>query len=136
MVSANLELVRSVFVAWEQGDFSSAEWAHPEIEFVLADGPAPGSWTGLAGMVEGWCDFLDAWEEWRGEAEEYRELDSEQVLVLIHGSGRGKTSGLDAGAMRARGANLFVIRAGKVRRLVVYFDRERALAELVPATEP
>jgi hypothetical protein len=88
--AANLDLVRSIFAAWERGDFGSVEWADPEIEFVIADGPAPGSWNGLAGMVKGWRDFLSAWESWRGEAEEYRDLDGERVLVLILGSGRGR----------------------------------------------
>jgi hypothetical protein len=37
-VSANLDLVRSLCVAWEEGDYSSTEWADPEIEFVVADG--------------------------------------------------------------------------------------------------
>jgi ketosteroid isomerase-like protein len=130
MASANLNLVRSIFAAWERGDYSSAEWADPEIELVFADGPSPGTWTGLAGLAEGWRGVLSAWEEYRHEADEYRELDDERVLVLHHWSGRGKTSGLEVGQMRAQAAILFHVRDDKVTRLVGYFDRERALAEL------
>jgi len=135
MASANLDLVRSIFAAWERGDFSSAEWAHPEIEYVVADGPEPGSWRGLAGMAEGWRSYLNTWDEYRGEADEYRELDGERILVLTHRSGRGKTSGLELGQMQAKGAGLFHIRGGKVTRLVVYFDAERAFADLGLASE-
>ena len=134
-MSESLDLVRSIFAAWERGDFGSVEWADPEIEFVIADGPAPGSWKGLSGMMEGWRDFLSAWEGWRGEAEEYRDVDGERVLVLIVGSGRGKTSGLAAEQIRARGVNLFYLRNGKVAKLVVYFNRDRALADLGLAPE-
>jgi ketosteroid isomerase-like protein len=129
-MSQNLDLVRSIFADWERGDFDSVEWADPEIEFEIADGLAPGRWIGLAGMVQAWRDFLGPWEVWRGEAEGYRDLDGERVLVLTLGSGRGKTSGLDAEQIRATGVNLFYIRNGKVVRLVVYFNPARALAEL------
>jgi ketosteroid isomerase-like protein len=130
MASANLDLVRSIHATWERGDYSSAEWAHPQIVYVHADGPAPGSWTGLAGMAEAFRGFLSAWEEWRVEAKKYRELDNERVLVLARFSGRGKRSGLDVGQTRAKGASLFHIRGGQVTRLVIYWDRERALADL------
>jgi ketosteroid isomerase-like protein len=130
-MSANLDLVRSIYADWERGDFSSVDWAHPEIEFVIADGPAPGCWTGVAGMAAGFRDSLSAWEDFRAEADEYRELDDGSVLVLLRArSGRGKTSGLDIGQMRTRGANLFHISGSKVTKLVVYLDRDRALADL------
>ena len=130
MSQENLELVRSIFAAWERGDYSSAEWAHPEIELVAADGPTPGSWTGVAEMAGAWREALSAFEELRAEADEYRALDDERVLVLMHFSGRGKTSGLEVGDIHMKGANLFHVRDGKVSRLVAYWDRERAFADV------
>jgi ketosteroid isomerase-like protein len=130
MASTNLDLVRSVFAAWGRGDYSATEWADPEIELVIADGPTPGSWQGVADMATVWREVLSAWEELAVEAEEYRELDGGRVFVHTRNSGRGKTSGLELGQMHTRGANLFHLRGGKVRRLVLYWDRERALADL------
>jgi ketosteroid isomerase-like protein len=127
---ANLDLVRSIYAAWECGNFSATEWVHPEIEFVMVGGPSPGTWTGLAGMAEGSRDFLSAWEDFRAEAEEYREIDGERVLVLIHHRGRGKTSGLELGQMQTKNAALFHVRDGKVTRFVAYWDRDHALADL------
>jgi ketosteroid isomerase-like protein len=130
MASANVELVRSLYAAWGRGDFRSTEWAHPEIEWVIDEGPTAGSWTGLAEMAESFGDFLSAWEEYRIEAEEFRELDGERVLVLTRSSGRGKTSGLELGEVAPKGAQVFHIRGGRVARSVYYYDRERALADL------
>src|SRR5205823_5681349 len=48
----NLDLVRSICAAWERGDYSSVEWAHPEIEYAIAGGLTPGRWTGVAAMRE------------------------------------------------------------------------------------
>jgi ketosteroid isomerase-like protein len=129
-MSENLELVRSIHAEWERGDYESTEWAHPDIEYVISDGPSPGTWTGLAGMAEGWRGFLSAWSGFRGDADEYRVLDDDRVLVLNQFSARGKASGLEVGQIRTKSANLFHIRDGKVTRLVVYFDRDRAFADL------
>jgi ketosteroid isomerase-like protein len=131
MSQENLDLVRSTTAAWERGDYSNVAWAHPEIEYLIVDGPSPGTWTGLAGMAHGWRDFLRAWEhEFRCVVEEYRELGDERVLVLQHFSGRGKASGVEVTLMTGKGATLFHLRDGKVTRLVVCFDRERAFADL------
>jgi hypothetical protein len=74
--------------------------------------------------------ILSAWEGYRVEVEEYRELDDERVLVLTRRLGRGKASGVDLEQMRSKGADLIHIRDGKVTRLVTYFERDRALADL------
>jgi NAD(P)-dependent dehydrogenase (short-subunit alcohol dehydrogenase family)/ketosteroid isomerase-like protein len=130
VTSANLEVVRSIYAAWARGDFSSADWADPEIEFTMGDGPAPGTWKGRAEMAKAWGDYLSAYEDFRAAAEEIRELDEERVLVLIRNSGQGKASGLDVEQISMSGANLLHLRDGKVTRLVAYWHRERAFAEL------
>ncbi len=129
-MSENLDLVRSIFAAWERGNFSSTDWADPEIAFVLADGPEPGTWTGLAGMAEVNRVWLSAWEGFRVDVDEYRALDDGRVLVLVRLYGRGKTSGVELGQLSTNAANLLHVGNGKVTRWVRYFDRDRAFADL------
>jgi ketosteroid isomerase-like protein len=130
MASDQLELVRSIFARWERGDFSSSEWADPGIEWVVADGIEPDHSTGLDGMAQGWRGFVSLWDDYSIEAQEFRELDAERVLVRYRRSGRGKTSGMELEQLRADGASVFHVRAGKVTRMVSYADPARSLAEL------
>jgi hypothetical protein len=129
-VSENLELVRSIYADWERGDYSSANWASPEIELVIADGPVVGTWTGLAGLAEATREVLGTLEGARIEAESFRDLGGERVLVLSRFTGRGKSSGVEMAEVRARGASVFDIQDGMVTRHTFCFDRARALADL------
>jgi ketosteroid isomerase-like protein len=124
------ELVRAIYTDWASGDYTSAEWAHPEIEFVIVDGPTPGRWRGLDGMAEGWRGFLSAWEEFHGVGGNYRELEGDRVLLLHSFGGRGKGSGLDVSRTPIRAASILDVNEGKVTRFVIYFDRDRAFADL------
>src|SRR2546427_11519660 len=110
-MSENLDLVRSIYAAWERGDWSSIEWAHPDIEYVIADGPDPGSSVGLTRMAEARRSRGELWEDFRAEAEEYRELDAERVLVLHQGFGRGRMSGMELGQLQTKGARLVHVSA-------------------------
>jgi ketosteroid isomerase-like protein len=128
-MSANLDLVRSIYAGWERGDFSSSEWADPEIEHTDVDGPLGGAAGELADIGQGVRDFLSQWADFRLIADRLCELDADRVLALDHRAGRSRTSGLDLGAMRTEGARVFHVRDGKVSRIVVYFERGLALAE-------
>ena len=129
-MSANLDLVRSIYAALARGDFGVAEWTHPLIAFVIADGPDPGSWTGKADMAKAAREHLNVWEGYRIKADESRQLDDERVLVLVHRTGRGKASGLEAGQIGSTGAQLFQVCGRKVTRYVTWSDRDRALADI------
>jgi ketosteroid isomerase-like protein len=76
--------------------------------------------------------MLAAWEEFRFEVEEYRALDDERVLVLEHRRGRGKGSGAETGT---KAASVSHFRDGKVTRLVMYWERDHAFADLGLAPE-
>jgi hypothetical protein len=126
-MSANLDLVRSIHARWERGDYSSApSWADPEMELVFADGPTPGSWTGIESATSAWRDFLAAWKDWRAEVEEIRELDSEVCSHSHAAAGAVKRVGLTSGTCDPRE----LASTGEVVRNVFYLDRDRALAYL------
>jgi ketosteroid isomerase-like protein len=130
MSSSNVEIVRSLYADWERGDYASNAWADPEIEWVIADGPDPGTFRGVSGMAEGFRSHMGVWADVHAEVEEYRELDDERVLVLEWRRGRGKASGLETTKMQSEGAVVIHLRDAKVARLVFYWDRERAFADL------
>ena len=130
MSQENGELVRSIYADWECGDFSHVGWAHGDIEWTAVDGLSPDSSRGVAAMGAGWREFVTDWEDFRAEAEEYRELDEERVLALHRFTGRGKASGIEVGPTGSRGACLFHVVDGKVTKLLLYSVRDRAYADL------
>jgi hypothetical protein len=104
--SANIELARSIYAAWQRGDFSSTDWAHPEIAFEIGVGPTPGSWKGLAAMGQAWREFISAWENYRVEVDEYRELGDDRVLVLTRQFGTERRADSRSGR-RERGVHMY-----------------------------
>ena len=127
-MSENLDLVRSIYADWERGDFSRVEWAHPEIEFGFADGPEPGHWTGRDEMSHHYAGWLRGFQGFRAEPEQYIVADRNRILVFVENSGRGRTSGVEFEQHTV--ANYFEIHEGRVTRLILYWDRDRALADL------
>src|SRR6516164_1692049 len=119
-----------IYADFERGDFSRADWADPQVEYVVMDGPSPGAFTGLTEIATGVREILSPWKDLHDVIDEYRELGDERVLVLLRADLRGKTSGLGLDASWTRGAEVVHIKQGRVTRIVKYFDRDRALADL------
>jgi hypothetical protein len=129
-VSSNLDLIRGIFAEWERGDWNSADWADPEIDFVMHGGLNSGEWKGIREMTETWVGTLRAWDDLRAIPEEFRELDDGRILVFLRNEGRGKGSGIDVGEISAKSANVFTVRDGQVIRLELYWERDDAVADL------
>jgi hypothetical protein len=81
-------------------------------------------------MAESWRAWLSARGDFRAKADGYRALDDEHMLVRNSFEGQGKTSGVGVGRLLTKGASLWTISDGRVTRLVLYWNRDRALAEL------
>ena len=122
MTKENVEIVRRVYEGWSRGDFSEAELFDPEIEFEMVDWPHSGRSRGLAAMRETWLTTLSAWEDFRATPEEVVD-NGDNVLVLNHISGRGRGSGADVSALTA---TVWTVENGRVVRLALYWDTERA----------
>jgi len=126
-VSENVDLVRSIYADWERGDFTHDDWADPAIELVRPESLDGDAHQGLDASSGGWREWLRAWKDFRAEAHDYRTLDNDRVLVFGRMRGVGRLSGT---SIDTETVNLFHIRQGKVVRLVLYSNRERALADL------
>jgi ketosteroid isomerase-like protein len=129
-MSANLDLVRSIVAAHARGDYSSSEWAHPDIDYSIVGGLFSGNWKGRPAMARAARELFSTWEGHRSFVDEIRPLDNERVLVLSHVLARARKSGIELDATQTRTAALWQVRDGKVIRHVVYLDRDLALADL------
>src|SRR5262245_28224225 len=125
MSERNVQIVKKIYEAWEQGDFSSAEWADPEIEYTAA-GPDPAVYKGVGEMGRVWAEWLRHWQDYRVIGQEFIDA-GEEVVVLQTFAGRGKESGAPVDDMRGA-AVLTVGPTGKVTRFRGFTDQDEALA--------
>jgi hypothetical protein len=85
---------------------------------------------GLSEMASFVRDVFSHMADWSEVAEEYRELDANRVLVLNRFTGRGRASWVSLTPTPTRAARVFEIHNGKVTRVTLYPDCDRALADL------
>jgi ketosteroid isomerase-like protein len=96
MSQRNVEVIRHVFEAWEEGDLE-------RLEARLHDALAPDFemcplyfdriYKGVDGMLALWADSRGLWDDYRLKLSEIVDLD-DHVLVLQHLTARGIASGV------------------------------------------
>src|SRR4051794_23445827 len=124
MSQENVQIVRSVYDDWARGDFSRGEVFDPEVEFDMVDWPEGSRSRGLDEMRRVWLAALSAWDDFRAEATDFIDAREGTVVVLNHVSGRGKGSGA---AVDADVASVWTLDGGKVVKLALYWDCDKAL---------
>jgi uncharacterized protein len=126
MAAGNVDLIRPIYEEWGRGNWRPRfDVYHPHMEWGWSD-----EFPGLAGVYEDRRDpnprlrsWLSEWDRWRVEVDEYLEL-GDHVVALASYHGRGKGSGVE---INQKGAHVFELRDGKVVRLEIFADREKAI---------
>jgi ketosteroid isomerase-like protein len=126
MSQENLEIVLRLNEAFNERTFAeNADLLHPEMIWEMSRMQVPdgAAFTGPPGLLE----FLDTWTE--SFAFEHIGVEDmvdggDQVLVMVHHSGRGKISGID---IDQRYAMVWTLHDGRAVRMEMYLTRDEAL---------
>jgi ketosteroid isomerase-like protein len=124
MSEENVEVVRRMYAAFDRGDGESALAAFDPDVVIDASHRVDGRiGHGREEMATILAEWLGAWEDWREEVEDIRDV-GDQVLVISTQRGRGKGSGVE---FENRFGMLYELRDGAIVRWMVYDDPARAL---------
>lgn len=122
MSEENVKKVKEIFAAWERGDFSSVEWADPEVEFTIP-GPDPHIHRGVESMGRAWAEWLGAFDEFSVVGREFHDAGDKVVVDQLF-RGKGKGSGIPIDEIA--GAAVLTLSDGKVIRFQGFTSIEAA----------
>jgi len=99
----------------------------PDFESSFIAGESAGSTTlsyrGVQGFVEGWREWLAAWESYRLETEDFIDR-GDKVVVTVRARARTRRGGVE---MQHAPAAVWTLDNGRVVRIEFYLDRAEAL---------
>jgi len=130
MSRENVELVEALFATWNREGYKAfLEHVAEDIEWVeVAGRPERGKGDETGGrerLREGLESLFDAWEEYRLEPQEVRDLGDDRVLAVLREVARGRGSGIEVGDLWGY---VITVRDGQLARVEAYRDHEEALA--------
>jgi ketosteroid isomerase-like protein len=125
MSAENIEIVRSIYRAWEEGSPLDSGLIAEDIEWVNAkEAIEPGTRKGAEAFEDAAGKVTSTFEGARIEFEQFIEAGEEEVLVIGMLRGVGQSSGIDLGW---RQGYLWTIRDGKAVRFQWFNDPAQAL---------
>jgi uncharacterized protein len=130
MSRADIERARRGYEALAARDMEAVlELIDPDVEVEIHTGRPDLPETplhGHAGFLENLNQLTEVFDEIQVEPEEFVEA-GEHLVVVIHTSGRGRSSGI---TIENRVAHVLTLRDGKAIRFRVYGSKEEALAAI------
>jgi ketosteroid isomerase-like protein len=126
MSEQNIEIVRGIYEAFDQGDVQAAlSRIDPECVWDLTNHSWPGDdqYFGHEGIVEVLMEFIGAFDDYTVEPERFIDA-GDKVVVISHETARHK--GSDVGIDR-RQASVYTMRGGKAVRIDHYLDIDKGL---------
>jgi ketosteroid isomerase-like protein len=132
MSRANLEIVERAIIAVNARDAAAySDLCHPDWELATPLAPLEGTFKGEAGIRAFFSALDEATESFTFCVDELRLVDDDRVLAHL------RLSVVSQGGVPITQsvANVYELLDGKLRRVSVYFDRDRAFAELGLAPE-
>jgi ketosteroid isomerase-like protein len=97
-----------------------------EIRFVAgATGVPPLSFRGFEGFLEGWRDWLAAFDRYELEIRELVDASDADVIALTHVRARTRRDGV---LVEHDPAAVFTVRDGRVARVRFFLERDEAFA--------
>jgi uncharacterized protein (TIGR02246 family) len=131
---ANVEIVRAIFDAWNDGDLDSAmDLMSEDVHWLEVEGrPERPETSGRETLRQGLESLFEAWEYYRLEPLEIRDA-GDQVVAVLREVARGHTSGVE---VEGRWGYVITVHAGQVTQVEAYRDPQAALAavNVTPAT--
>jgi hypothetical protein len=106
---------------------AAAPLYHPEFEFSAPTLGGVGlrlDGKGLAELAEAWREWMEPWEVYWIEVEDFIDAGGDRVLVLLRDHGRLRDSDAEVEQL---GASLWTLRDRKIARIDFYPNRDHAL---------
>jgi ketosteroid isomerase-like protein len=131
-MSQNIEIIQRMYEARDDGDAEGAlACFHPEVVLDATVRMDSGIVHGREELGRIIGEWMEAFDEWREEIHEMRDLGS-QVYVAATQRGRAKGTGIE---VESRYALLYEVESGQITRMAMFSGEAEALAAAAAAQE-